>query len=277
MKNFDFKLKIIIGLAFSAFLLICASIWQYNELQIVKNNSARHFNNYLAAQDSITYISGENETLLAQKLSMEFYRSELSKENKKLLERLQIEKNKKPQVVIQTEMKYRDTSIYVPVTSTFDNNSPSLNFNYNPTLKGKNKISIVGHLPYSIYYDTCDAKVDSGGINWSIQPGIVPGKVHLQIEQKIDLVTGLVRDPKTKQLYVRASTDFPGVSFSDLNSIYLLDDVESKKALRSARKPFGLGVTMGLGITAGSNGYIVRGPNLGVGLTYTPKFLQFGK
>jgi hypothetical protein len=277
MKNFDLKLKIIIGLAISAFLLICVSIWQYNELQIVKNNSARHFNNYLAAQDSITYISGENETLIAQKLSMEFFHSELSNENKKLLERLQTEKNKKPQVVIQTEIKYRDTSIYIPVTSTFDNNSPSLNFNYNPTLKGKNKMSIVGHLPYSIYYDTCNLKVDSGGINWSIQPGIVPGKVHLQIEQKIDLVMGLVRDPKTKQLYVRATTDFPGVSFSDLNSIYLLDDVESKKALRSARKPFGLGVTVGLGITAGSNGYIVRGPNLGVGLTYTPKFLQFGK
>lgn len=277
MKNFDFKFKIIIGLAIAAFLLTSALIWQYNELQIVKKNSARYFNNYLAAQDSITYISGENGKLLAQKLTLEFYYIELSNENKKLLESLQTEKNKKPRVVIQTEIKYRDTSIYVPVTSTFDNNSPSLNFNYNPTLKGKNKMSIVGHLPYSIYYDTCDVKVDSGGINWSIQPGILPGKVHLQIEQKIDLVTGLIRDPKTKQLYVRASTDFPGVSFSELNSIYLLDDVESKKALRSARKPFGLGVTMGLGITAGSNGYIVRGPNLGVGLTYTPKFLQFGK
>ena len=277
MKNFDFKFKIIIGLAIAAFLLTSALIWQYNELQIVKKNSARHFNNYLAAQDSITYISGENGKLLAQKLTLEFYYIELSNENKKLLESLQTEKNKKPRVVIQTEIKYRDTSIYVPVTSTFDNNSPSLNFNYNPTLKGKNKMSIVGHLPYSIYYDTCDVKVDSGGINWSIQPGILPGKVHLQIEQKIDLVTGLIRDPKTKQMYVRASTDFPGVSFSELNSIYLLDDVESKKALRSARKPFGLGVTMGLGITAGSNGYIVRGPNLGVGLTYTPKFLQFGK
>jgi len=277
MKNFDFKFKIIIGLAIAAFLLTSALIWQYNELQIVKKNSARHFNNYLAAQDSITYISGENGKLLAQKLTLEFYYIELSNENKKLLERLQTEKNKKPRVVIQTEIKYRDTSIYVPVTSTFENNSPSLNFNYNPTLKGKNKMSIVGHLPYSIYYDTCDVKVDSGGINWSIQPGILPGKVHLQIEQKIDLVTGLIRDPKTKQMYVRASTDFPGVSFSELNSIYLLDDVESKKALRSARKPFGLGVTMGLGITAGSNGYIVRGPNLGVGLTYSPKFLQFGK
>jgi hypothetical protein len=277
MKNFDFKFKIIIGLAIAAFLLTSALIWQYNELQIVKKNSARHFNNYLAAQDSITYISGENGKLLAQKLTLEFYYIELSNENKKLLERLQTEKKEKPRVVIQTEIKYRDTSIYVPVTSTFENNSPSLNFNYNPTLKGKNKMSIVGHLPYSIYYDTCDVKVDSGGINWSVQPGILPGKVHLQIEQKIDLVTGLIRDPKTKQMYVRASTDFPGVSFSELNSIYLLDDVESKKALRSARKPFGLGVTMGLGITAGSNGYIVRGPNLGVGLTYSPKFLQFGK
>ena len=277
MKNIDFKLKIIVGLSFSLALLIFALIWQNKELQIEKCNSLRHFNNYLAAHDSVVIISGENETLLAQKMAMEIYRSELSLENSRLLESLEKEKKKKAKVIIQTEIEYKDTSIYIPVTASFENNSPSFDFKYNPILKGKNRLSISGSLPYQITYDTCYVHSDSARLHYKIEPLIKPGQAHLAIEQKIDLLTGLVRDPKTKRLYVRATTDFPGISFTEMNAIHLLDDSESRQALKSARKPFGVGFSLGMGFTASSNGYIVRGPNLGVGLTYTPKFLQFGK
>jgi len=277
MKNFDTKLKIIVSLSLLTCLLFLGSIWQNLELQKAKVDSQRQLNNYLASHDSINVISSENETLLAQKSSMDLFYSELIQENIDLLRRLDLEKKKKAKVIIQTEIEYRDTSIYIPVTSSFENNKPSFNFKYNPTLKGKNKMFISGVLPYSISYDTCEVKSDSNRVNWKIQPSITPGVVHLEIEQKIDLVTGLFRDPQTKRLYVRASTDFPGITFNELNSINLLDDEESRKALRNSRKSFGIGMSVGFGFTAGSNGYIVRGPNLGVGLTYTPKFLQFGK
>ena len=277
MKNLDSKIKIIVGLAFSIGLLFFALVWQYQKLQNLEVDSQRRLNNYLASHDSVVVLSLENETLLAQRSSSELFYSELNLKNIDLLRRLDLEKKKKAKVIIQTEIQYRDTSIYIPVTSSFENDKPTFNFNYNPVLKGKNSMYISGVLPYSISYDTCDVKSDLNKVSWRIQPSIIPGMVQLEIDQKIDLVTGLFRDPKTKRLYVRASSDFPGITFTELNSIHLLDDVESRKALTGVRKSFGIGFSMGLGITAGSNGYIVRGPNLGFGLTYTPKFLQFGK
>ena len=103
-----------------------------------------------------------------------------------------------------------------------------------------------------------------------------PGQVNLSIEQRIDLVTGLYRDPKTNRLYVRASTSFPGITFNDIQALDMVDDPGTRKALKAARKQFALVFNVGYGMVLSPNGYST-GPTIGVGLNYSPKFLQFGK
>lgn len=56
----------------------------------------------------------------------------------------------------------------------------------------------------------------------------------------------------------------------------MVDDPGTRKALRGARKPFGIGVGVGYGMSLATDGY-QAGPIIGVGLYYSPKFLQFGK
>jgi len=277
MKNIDYKFRIIVGLSATILILILALIWNLKELKESKEEADRHKRNYAAVQDSVVIISSENETLLAQRLSLELYYEELRSENLDLIQKLDVEKRKKTKVVIQTVVEYRDSSIYVPVISRFNQKTPELYFSYKPTLKGKNYLSIEGILPYSISYDTSKILMDSLRLGWRIIPKINTESAHLKINQKIDLITGLVRDSKSGKLYVRASTDFPGISFAELNSINLLDDGESKRALRNSRKPFGIGFGLGLGLTSGPGGFVGLGPNVVIGVTYSPKFLQFGK
>jgi hypothetical protein len=64
------------------------------------------------------------------------------------------------------------------------------------------------------------------------------------------------------------------MNFSDINSFDITDNPETRKALKSARKEFGFGFTLGYGFVPGA---ARPGLMVGVGLHYTPKFLQFGK
>ena len=52
----------------------------------------------------------------------------------------------------------------------------------------------------------------------------------------------------------------------------------NKKVLRQLRKPFSLGLNFGYGAVVDvKSGNISTGPYFGIGITYSPKFLQWGK
>lgn len=246
---------------------------QCQSTQDAKKEAERHFNNLLAERDTVRMLKSENGNILAEKSAFRLRYDELSKDQKELVKRLELEGKKKPKTVIQTEIVYKDTSIVVPVLASQDSGQSSLNFSYKPTLPGKNKLSIGGKLPYSIKVDSV---IDANG-KYKYISSVVPQNVNLSMEQTIDLVTGLYTDPKTGRLYVRASTTFPGITFSDMQALDMIDDPATKKALKQSRKAFGLGLSVGYGFTLSKDGTFTTGPNIGFGLTYTPKFLQFGK
>jgi hypothetical protein len=228
----------------------------------------------LAERDSVRVLKSKNGNMLAEKAAFKLKYDELSSEQKELIKRLELSGKKKPGVVIQTDIVYKDTSILVPVLATLKDGEPVLNFKHNPTLPGKNKLLIEGLLPYLLITDTIQDSSSPNGIRLSSR--VEPGIAKLSMEQKIDLVTGLYTDPKTGRIFVRASTTFPGITFSDMQALDMVDDPATKKALRQARKPFGIGFSLGWGMTVGKDGYNM-GPNVGVGVTYTPTWLQFGK
>jgi len=253
----------IVAIVVLAFLLLR----QCNVSQNAKREAERNMNNLLAEQDSVREVTSKLGNVLAEKSAFQLKYNELSEEQEDLIKQLELAKNKKPGVVIETQVVYRDTTIIVPVENEIGDSSSTLKFAYNPTLPGNNRLMVSGKLPYT----TSDTLIN--GLERTL---INPGVVNLTIEQKIDLVTGLYRDPKTDRLFVRASTTFPGISFNDINALDMVDDPGTRKALRGARKPFGIGVNVGYGMLLTTDGY-QAGPIIGVGLHYSPKFLQFGK
>lgn len=257
------KITPIVAVVIMAFLLFR----QCGISRDAKREAERNMNNLLAQQDSVRNVESKLGNVLAEKSAFQLKYNELSEEQELLIKQLELAKNKKPGVVIETQVVYRDTTIIVPVENEIGIDTSYLGFTYNPTLPGTNRLLVSGRLPYTMV----DTVLDGQELTL-----INPGSVNMTVEQKIDLITGLYRDPKTDRLFVRASTSFPGISFNDIQALDMVDDPGTRKALRGARKPFGIGFNVGYGMSLTTNGY-QAGPVIGVGLYYSPKFLQFGK
>jgi len=131
-------------------------------------------------------------------------------------------------------------------------------------------LKITGKTPYtiSLHVDPLDST--------KYLASILPGLTSLNLEQNIDITTGIYRDPKTKRMMTRVTTTYPGLTFNDINSFDITDNADTRKALKAARKEFGLGVQLGYGISGSQSG-ISPGFYIGFGVHYSPKFLQFGK
>ena len=75
-----------------------------------------------------------------------------------------------------------------------------------------------------------------------------------------------------------ADTDYPGITFTNIEGASIMDEPANKKLLRQMRKPWGLGLNIGYGaIVDVKNGSVATGPYVGFGISYSPKFLQWGK
>jgi hypothetical protein len=205
--------------------------------------------------------------MVVEKSSLELKVSELSEEQKDLIDRLAYESSKDPEIIIQTEIVYRDTGIKArSIANKTSDSSGNFEIAYKPTLPGKNKFSIEGKVPYKVH-----AVKDSLGISATVTSD---GDATLAVKQTLDVVAGLSTDPVTKMLMVRLSTDFPGVTFAGINGIKIVDNAESRKAMKDTRKNFGVGFNLGYGLGFTTNGYNL-GPYLGIGIHYSPKILQF--
>jgi len=247
-----------------AFLLLK----QCNSSSAAEEELARLQRNALAMSDTLKIIKSENGRMVVEKSSLELKVSELNSDQKALIKRLEFSNAKQPEMIIQTEVVYRDTGI--KATSTVAKTTDSTgNFklSYTPTLPGKNKFAISGDVPYLL------RKLrDSGSLSkYAVFPN---GDAKLTVEQTIDVVAGLYTDPETKLLKIRLSTDFPGISFANVNGIKIVDNAESRRALRDSRKNFGIGFNLGYGLGFTPSGYNL-GPYLGIGIHYSPKILQF--
>jgi len=266
---FSSKEFLMVSLIASIFLLLR----QCNETNISRLEAGREHRNYLAMHDSVRTIKKENGLLIQEKSGMEIRVSELSTTQKYLIDQLGLNKNGRgntPNSVINVVTVYRDS--ITNITSKIGKNPNGdefIHFIYDPNLPGKNKLKITG----KSYYDL---SISRNVTDSTYFPVIKPRTTDLEIEQMIEITTGIYRDPKTKRLMTRISTEYPNLYFSEINSFDITDNRETRQALKSARKPFGLGVNAGYGIIGNSNG-IGTGFYIGVGLSYSPKILQFGK
>ena len=233
----------------------------------------REHNNYLASLDSVRTIKSDNGRLIQEKSAYELKASELSKSQKDLIHQLGLKSSGRgntPSSVINIVTEIRD-SVKIAYTIVKDTNGDeSINFLHNPQMPGNNKLKITGKTPYtiSLHVDPLDST--------KYIATILPGLTSLNLEQNIDITTGIYRDPKSKRMMTRVTTDYPGLTFNDINSFDITDNPDTRKALKAARKEFGLGVQIGYGISGSSAG-LSPGFYIGFGVHYSPRFLQFGK
>lgn len=255
-------------------LLIFLSIRQCEKAGSLQAEARREHNNYLASQDSVRTIKKEKDHLIVEKSAMELKVSELSDEQKKLITKLGLKDNGKsttPSVVTEIQIVYVDRFINVPTKVEKDKDGKeSITFTHSPKMKGNNSLTISGKIPYTLDITKSPDVADL------VFTKLNTGAAELDIKQNIEIITGIYRDPKTKRLMTRVSTEYPGIDFKDVNSFTILDTKENRDALKAARKPYGIGVNFGIGIAANQKG-IGPGIYLGIGLQYSPKFLQFGK
>ena len=93
-------------------VLVMLLLKQCNETADAKKEAERNYNNLLAERDTVRILQSKNGNMLAEKAAFKLKYDELSSEQKDLIKRLELSGRKKPGVVIQTDIVYKDTSLF---------------------------------------------------------------------------------------------------------------------------------------------------------------------
>ena len=105
----------------------------------------------------------------------------------------------------------------------------------------------------------------------SVGDSLTLGPAEIDLHQNIWLRTSIYQDRKTKEVFMRAETDYPNVAFNRGKGILVQDDKGLRQLMRQSRRTFGIGIQTGVGITTtGQTRHYI-----GVGIHYSPKFLQW--
>jgi len=230
-------------------LLFILLLRQCNATDAARGEASRIENNWKASLDTIENYIDKNGNAAAEIRALSLTLEEVE-------DKLDFEKEKPPLTIIKTETVIKEVIVEVPVTvldTVVGNFNSALTFSDTASW-GKSFRKVGVFVPYEIdgtYIDFGNAKID--------------------LNQNIFLSAALTRDNNTKELFVNISTDYPGTTFNSAEGI-LID--QSSKAFKDLqyqnRKTLGLGLQLGVGLSG--NGVT---PYVGVGLNYTPKFLQW--
>jgi hypothetical protein len=211
--------------------------------------TTRISNNLKASQDTIRNYVDKNGNSAAEIRALTLTLDEAK-------EMVEFEKNRPPVTVIKYETKIVEKLVEIPVASidTVIGNFNSAAVIASEASWGKSSRKIKTTVPYSF----TDGKATFGDAT-------------IDLEQNIFLTASILRDKKTKEVFVNLSTDYPGTKFNSAQGI-MIDQTSSgfRDLQRQSRKSLGLGLQLGMGFTG--NGI---SPYVGIGLNYTPKFLQW--
>jgi hypothetical protein len=234
------------------------------ELVQTKNENTRIVNNYQASQDSLKQYINQNGVLVGEIQGYELTVTELEQEYASLLGDYKNLEDKPPITITEVVTIIKEVVKEVEITNEGDSTGGSLAFLDSTFYSEGNWRKLKGNISYSL--DT------------NLENPVVPGTGDFELYQSLSLSTYLLKDKETGKILINVETPYPGVKFSKIEGASILDNKVNKKVLRETRKEWGLGVLLGYGvaINPGTNSYAI-GPMFGVGVSYTPKILQWGK
>jgi len=238
-------------------IILCAIIMflfmlllrQCNLAKTVKEEVTRITNNQLALNDTLVQYIDKNGILNGEIRGLHLKLDELD-------DTLRYEKNKPPITIIDYVTEIRDSIIFIPSIDTVimqQDGTFLQNISFLDSSKFKRSSRVISFMiPV-----------------WSKDSILRTGETKLNLSQDIWLEASISKDLKTKEVFVHLKTDYPGVTFNDAQGILVRNDKQLKKFSYSQRKQFGLGIQVGVGYSDRIRPYI------GIGLHYSPKFLQW--
>jgi len=250
-----------------------------NELQAQKDETTRIINNNEAKTAPLIQKHINDSTLLAEKLALSLTVEELKKEYKDLLVGFEQFKKQNPKVIEKVTVNNYETIREVPVYAKMDSLGNG-EFNFSDTAKyadGNSRV-LKGDIQYKnrFFKKTDSTEVDLNKLGYYSK--VTRGSGNFILDQKIKLKVGLFEDPKTKKVTIAAQTSYPGITFTQLEGADIMSDEVSRKAARNFRKTWGIGFNISYGATVDlKTSKLIFGPQIGIGIHYTPKILQWGK
>ena len=234
-------------------VLLFLLLRQCNQTEIAKGEVTRFQNNLVAANDTIrNYVNERGESVGEIK--------GLSLSLEELKDSLEYEKGRPPITIVKYKTIIQEKIVEVPVVTKDtvteqDGNSFNsiLSFNSDSTWSRSSR-SINVNLPYSF--------TDS----------LTFGTASIGLKQNIWLDATLSQSMKTKEIFIKLTSDYPGTTFNSAQGIMIDRKSKEFRSLQMQnRKKFGFGLNMGVGVT-GTGDFT---PYLGIGVSWSPKLLQW--
>lgn len=250
-----------------------------NDIEQQKFEIQRSQNNAEALKAPIVQGSINDSTWRAERLALKLTIDELKKGYSDMLVGFEEFKKQNPKVIEKLTVNNIETIKQIPVYAKIDSmGDGSFSFNDSINFADGNFRRIKGILPFESSFfnkkDSTQADLSKIGLYTKIKPGAG----NFTLEQRIKLKVGLFEDPKTNKVTIAATTSYPGISFSQLDGADIMSNDISRKAARNFRKTWGIGFSVGYGVGVNlKTNQVFLGPQVGIGLHYTPKWLQWGK
>lgn len=243
------------------FLRQCNQVEQLKtEVKQTETVANRNYNNLVASQTSIRVEKNKNSDLVNKVNSYEFEVNVLTSQNKKLLKsylELLNANNKLSDVnsVMSAELELKDSIINAQSSITFQNkDSINLNFTDNQEWDKYNWRKFDANI--QLFKKDSLFAINNSQFNFS---------------QGISLTAAILENEGRKEL--RISTPYPGVEFTRIENINLVNDKLNPALQRP--KNWGIGIGVQYGINLNNQQVVNWGPSIGVGLYYTPNWLRF--
>jgi hypothetical protein len=218
-------------------------------------------NNLIITKDSVTYQKNRANELYGQVSSYVITEKQLKEINSSLYDEVNKYKNQKPIVIVKEKIKiqYKDTSLTTNLSSELDkfgNKEFGLDWKSDTTFNKDN---------YLKFYGNSYLKIDS-----TLQV-LRYGSNLNHLELGVNLILG-VNEEKSGKLVINARTDFPNLTFTDMEG-YIIDPMKTN-TFKNLQKKKRVGISTFGGVGTYFNGGGIKFiPTIGVGLSYD--FLQF--
>lgn len=232
------------------------------EVEQVQMVADRNFNNYKASQDTITIERNKNGELVAIKLAYEFDINSLTEANKKLIATYQSSLNlnkdlKNVNSLLKAEIKIKDSIINAKTNVITINDTLSIvKFSDEKKWDKYNWRRFNGNIGILRNSKTNILTIDSS---------------RFDFVQGMELKAAILNENGVNSLKI--STPYPGVTFTNIENINLVNDKLNEKYKKKAGWSVGVGVGYGVNLTPGQ--VVGFGPSINIGLMWSPKWLRF--
>jgi hypothetical protein len=235
------------------------------DIQLEKEKVEREINNRAASEDSLRLVKLENGNLATTIRSYEFDIKHLKDSEKELLKKYEdlttgYKKLKGINSLIKADLELTESILAETQAMLINDTTVALTFSKYDLFSEGNTRLISGKSMLSI------SQLD--------QPKLIDTEISL--DQSIRL-KALIDDLEDGPSLV-ISTDYPGITISDIENINLINSKLRAKEIDdyvSNSSSLALGIGVGYGLNYVGQGNFRPGPTIGIGLYWSPKKLRF--